>query len=40
MKAPRKEFVPIHGGHFAMFMHRDQFLQELVKRVRPLAVAN
>jgi len=40
MKAPRKEFVPIHGGHFAMFMHRDEFLQELVKRVRPLAVAN
>jgi len=40
MKAPRKEFVLIHGGHFAMFMHRDEFLQELVKRVRPLAVAN
>ena len=40
MKAPRKEFVPIHGGHFAMFMHRDEFLQELVNRVRPLAVAN
>jgi pimeloyl-ACP methyl ester carboxylesterase len=40
MKAPRKEFVPIHGGHFAMFMHSDEFLQELVKRVRPLAVGN
>jgi pimeloyl-ACP methyl ester carboxylesterase len=38
MKAPRKEFVPIHGGHFAMFMHRDEFLQELVNRVRPLAI--
>jgi pimeloyl-ACP methyl ester carboxylesterase len=38
MKAPRKEFVPIHGGHFAVFMHSDQFLQELVKRVRPLAI--
>lgn len=38
MKAPRKEFVLIHGGHFAMFMHSDEFLQELVKRVRPLAV--
>jgi pimeloyl-ACP methyl ester carboxylesterase len=40
MKAPHKEFVPIHGGHFAMFMHSDEFLQELVKRVRPLAVGN
>lgn len=38
MKAPRKEFVPITGGHFAVFMHSDQFLQEVVKRVRPLAV--
>ena len=38
MKAPHKEFVPIHGGHFAVFMHSDAFLQELVKRVRPLAV--
>jgi pimeloyl-ACP methyl ester carboxylesterase len=38
MKAPRKEFVPITGGHFAVFMHSDQFLRELVKRVRPLAV--
>ena len=40
MKAPRKEVVPIPGGHFAMCMHRDEFLQELVKRVHPLAVAN
>jgi pimeloyl-ACP methyl ester carboxylesterase len=40
MKAPHKEFVPIHGGHFAMFMHSDEFLQELLKRVRPLAVGN
>ena len=38
MKAPHKEFVSIRGGHFAMFTHRDEFLQELVKRVRPLAV--
>mgnify|MGYP001556102784 CR=1 FL=1 len=38
IKAPRKEFVSIHGGHFAMFTHSDQFLQELVKRVRPLAI--
>ena len=39
LKAPRKEFVPIQGaGHFAVFMHSDQFLEELVRRVRPLAV--
>jgi pimeloyl-ACP methyl ester carboxylesterase len=39
IKAPRKEFVPIQGGgHFAVFMHSDQFLQELIARVRPLAV--
>jgi pimeloyl-ACP methyl ester carboxylesterase len=37
--APRKAFVPIqHAGHFAVFMHSDQFLEELVRRVRPLAV--
>jgi hypothetical protein len=39
IKAPRKKFVLIHGGHFAMFTHSDQFLQELIKRVRPLAVS-
>ena len=38
IQAPRKEFVPIPGaGHFAVFMHSDQFLEELVRRVRPLA---
>lgn len=37
--APQKAFVPIAGGgHFAVFMRSDQFLAELVKRVRPLAV--
>jgi len=40
MKAPHKEFVPIPGGHFAVFMHSDQFLRELVQRVRPLAVSH
>jgi pimeloyl-ACP methyl ester carboxylesterase len=41
IKAPRKAFVPISGGgHFAVFMHSDQFLQELVVRVRPLAVGH
>jgi pimeloyl-ACP methyl ester carboxylesterase len=37
--APRKAFVPIQrAGHFAVFLHSDQFLEELVRRVRPLAV--
>jgi len=35
--APRKEFVAISGGHFAVFMHSDQFLNELVSHVLPLA---
>jgi pimeloyl-ACP methyl ester carboxylesterase len=39
IKAPRKAFVPIQGGgHFAVFMHSDQFLNELITRVRPLTV--
>jgi pimeloyl-ACP methyl ester carboxylesterase len=39
IQSPRKEFVPIQGaGHFAVFMHPDQFLDELVRRVRPLAI--
>jgi hypothetical protein len=38
MKAPQKAFVAIHGGgHFAVFMKSDEFLNELVTRVRPLA---
>jgi len=41
IKAPHKAFVPIvGGGHFAVFMHSDQFLQELVTRVRPMAVTH
>jgi pimeloyl-ACP methyl ester carboxylesterase len=37
--APLKAFVPIEGGgHFAVFMRSDRFLEELVRRVRPLAV--
>ncbi len=40
IQAPQKAFVPIEGGgHFAVFMRSDQFLAELVKRVRPLATA-
>ena len=39
IQAPRKEFVPIAGaGHFAVFMHSDRFLEELIGRVRPLAI--
>ena len=39
IRAPRKEFVPIQGaGHFAVFIHSDQFLEELIRRVRPIAV--
>ena len=38
MKAPKKAFVPLSGGgHFAVFMKSDQFLNELITRVRPLA---
>ncbi|HKV03530.1 MAG TPA: alpha/beta hydrolase [Candidatus Acidoferrales bacterium] len=37
IQAPRKAFVPIRGGHFAVFMNSNQFLKELVTRVRPLA---
>jgi pimeloyl-ACP methyl ester carboxylesterase len=37
--APIKAFVPIDGaGHFAVFMRSDRFLEELVRRVRPLAI--
>lgn len=37
IRAPRKELVTIRGaGHFAVFMRTDEFLQELLKRVRPL----
>jgi len=36
IQAPRKEFVPIPGGHFAVFMNSDQFLQQLVAHVAPL----
>jgi pimeloyl-ACP methyl ester carboxylesterase len=37
--APHKQFVPIHGGdHFIPFDRPDQFLAELVARVRPFAI--
>jgi pimeloyl-ACP methyl ester carboxylesterase len=37
--APKKAFVAIPGGHFAVFMNSDQFLQVLLQEVRPLAVS-
>lgn len=38
LRAPHKEFVTIPGaGHFAVFMKSDEFLRELVVRVRALA---
>lgn len=38
INAPRKEMVLLKGGgHFAVWSMADQFLQELVLRVRPLA---
>jgi pimeloyl-ACP methyl ester carboxylesterase len=41
MKTPKKAFVPIRGGgHFAVFLKSDQFLNELVTRVRPLATSH
>jgi len=38
IRAPRKQFVAIEGGgHFAVFMKTDIFLNECVARVRPLS---
>jgi pimeloyl-ACP methyl ester carboxylesterase len=39
LEAPRKEYVPIQGGHFAVFIHSDEFLKQLLTRVRPLALS-
>jgi pimeloyl-ACP methyl ester carboxylesterase len=36
LQAPDKKFVPIRGGHFAVFMNSDEFLAELVAHVAPL----
>ncbi|MFC9726887.1 alpha/beta fold hydrolase [Bacillus cereus] len=41
IKAPHKEFVLIkNAGHLACFVRPDQFLEELIGRVRPLAPAS
>jgi pimeloyl-ACP methyl ester carboxylesterase len=36
IRAPVKAFVPIEGGHFAVFMKPGAFLDQLVSRVLPL----
>lgn len=38
VRAPRKAFIPIDGGHFACFTHADQFVAALGTHVRPLAL--
>jgi hypothetical protein len=41
VRAPAKAFVAIEGaGHFAVFMHPERFLRELVDRVRPIAAGS
>ncbi|MCC3375770.1 alpha/beta fold hydrolase [Cohnella sp. REN36] len=41
IEAPRKEFVLIkNAGHLACFARPDQFLEELIERVRPLAFSS
>jgi pimeloyl-ACP methyl ester carboxylesterase len=38
IRAPHKEFIAIpNAGHFAVFIRSDEFLRELLSRVRPLA---
>ncbi|WP_246079398.1 serine aminopeptidase domain-containing protein [Paenibacillus piri] len=40
IEAPRKHFALIkNAGHLACFARPDQFLSELIERVRPLALA-
>ena len=40
IEAPTKEFVLLPGaGHLSLLAHPDQFLAELLSRVRPVAVA-
>jgi pimeloyl-ACP methyl ester carboxylesterase len=35
VRAPHKEFIPIEGGHFAVFMKQEMFLDALLTRVLP-----
>lgn len=38
LRAPKKAFVPIDGGHYACFTNPDAFVAALRKYVRPLAI--
>lgn len=38
IRAPKKEYVPIPGGHFAVFMNSEGFLKQLVMVVLPVAM--
>jgi pimeloyl-ACP methyl ester carboxylesterase len=38
IRAPKKAFIPIDGGHYACFTSADQFTAALDKHVRPLAI--
>ena len=38
VKAPAKDRVLIDGGHFAFMTHKQEFLEALVQRVRPVAM--
>ena len=38
VRAPHKAFVTIDGGHFAVFTHSRQFVDQLLTNIRPLAV--
>ena len=37
VRAPAKAFIPIDGGHFALFTDPSEFVGALRKYVRPLA---
>jgi pimeloyl-ACP methyl ester carboxylesterase len=38
VRAPRKSFIPIEGGHWACFTNSTAFVQALRQHVRPLAI--
>jgi hypothetical protein len=37
LQAPQKKFVPISGGHFAVFINSNEFLVQLLANVAPLS---
>jgi pimeloyl-ACP methyl ester carboxylesterase len=38
VRAPKKAFVPMRGGHYACFTNAEAFVTALCERVRPLAI--